>query len=428
LKFKVVKQSLNDKVAAVLIGLMLIFVCRLAWADSMILSSYVEVGKKSTAEVFEEEDTDDDFSYYKYCLKLDHALSRRLKYSLSSWVYDKDYEQNDDLDNVSRMLKNEFSCLLRKTKEESLRLGLSLNYKEKRYENKPSLEYDQTKFSAKLIYKREDIWSLAGSAGIESYNYIARGEKDQLKYFGKVEAKRYLRSKKLLLSSSYRLGRTDHKQVGRERTKEDISAGFDYKFELPWIYRLRFRGKWGERDTKEEEERDEDYDYDYREWYVKTEHKISPRMSANLKYQYLEKDYLTGNLDHNGFYLLNGWKYEPIGDKKRRIYFDLGLKHKELDYQNEDTNDYRKNSVEFKATYQRKKSWECSLEIEGHIYDYPNDSFKDKERYYVKISWEKLFLERAFTLSVDLKYRYTDYHQRDDTEKNSVRVVFKYKF
>ena len=47
----------------------------LAAADDFVLSGYTEVGKRSTAEDYEEEDTDNDYTYRNYHLKFGQKVS-----------------------------------------------------------------------------------------------------------------------------------------------------------------------------------------------------------------------------------------------------------------------------------------------------------------------------------------------------------------
>ena len=84
----------------------------LAAADDFALSGYTEVGKRSTSEDYEEEDTDDDYRYQNYHLKLDQEVSDRLSYDISTFVYDKDYRTSDTLDNLSRIFKLNSSYFL----------------------------------------------------------------------------------------------------------------------------------------------------------------------------------------------------------------------------------------------------------------------------------------------------------------------------
>ena len=286
--------------------------------------------------------------------------------------------------------------------------------------------------------KKKDFYTVDLTVGFDNYDYLEAGEKDQLKIFGKIGADGYFLEKKLMLTSSYKIEQQEQKKVDSKKTKHEVMGGFDYVFELPLVYKITTRAGWGERDTKEEEERDEDYDYEYWRYYTKTEHSINPRLKTNLKYQYFKKDYVTADLNHRGFYIQNGWDYEVLNDEKQRIWFDFALEHKDVDYTQKSDNDYQKETLKLKASYKRKKNWEVSAALEGNSYDFflpsgvpqnaGNDSSNDKKRYYAKLSGEKLFLDGDLVLSLDLKYRYTDYEQKDDTEQEAVRAAFKYKF
>jgi len=413
-----------------------------ARADDFTLSGYTEAGKRSTAEDYEEEDTDDDYTYRNYHLKFGQEISDRLSYDISSFIYDKDYKSKDSLDNISRLFKTNWSYYIRKLSEESLKLDFKLKYKEKRYDNTPRSEYDQISVAPSLTFssflKKKALYTVDLTVGFDNYDYLEAGEKDQLKIFSKIGANGYFLEKKLMLTSSYKIEQQEQKKADRKKTKHEVMGGFDYMFELPLLYKITTRAEWGERDTKEEEERDEDYDYEYWRYYAKTEHRINPRLKTNLKYQYFKKDYVTADLDHRGFYIQNGWDYEVLNDEKQRIWFDFALEHKDVDYTQKSGNDYQKETLKLKASYKRKKNWEVSAALEGNSYDFflasgvpqnaGNDSSNDKKRYYAKLSGEKLFLDGDLVLSLDLKYRYTDYEQKDDAEQEAVRAAFKYKF
>ncbi len=398
-----------------------------ARADDFVLSGYTEVGQRSTAEDYEEEDTDNDYTYRNYHLRFEEKVSDRLSYDIGSFVYDKDYESKDSLDNIARIFKTRWSYYPGKLAGESLRLDFRLKYKEKRYDNKPGNDYNQFRVVPSLTFERKDLYTVNLAAGIDDFNYLEAGEKDQDKIFGRVGGKRYFLGKKLRLISSYQLEAGERKKRNRERTQQNLRGGFNYIFDFPWVYKITARVSWGERDTKEEDERDEDYDYEYWRYYARTEHRITPRLKTNLKYQYFQKDYVSADLDHRGFYIRNGWNYEVLDDEKQRVRIALDVEHKDVGYNLKTGNDYRKETAEVKVTYRRKKSWKASASLRGNFYGY-NDSGKDKKRYYVKLSGEKLFLEGALSLSLDLKYRYTDYDKKNDLEQGAMRVAFKYKF
>jgi hypothetical protein len=409
------------------------------------LTGYTEIGRRSTAEDYEEEDTDDDYTYQNYHLKLEQKMSDRLNYDISSFVYDKDYKSRDSLDNISRIFKTNWSYYLKKLKEESLELDLKVKYKEKRYKNSPGNEYDELRISPSLTFKKKNLYIIDLALGIDNFDYLSEGRKDQFKVFTQVGGKRYLLEKKLMLTGSYKLESTEQEKIDRKRTKQEILGGFDYIFVLPWIYKIGNRLEWGQRDTKEDEERDEDFDYEYWRYYAKTEHRISPKLKTDIKYQYFKKDYISADLDHRGFYIQNSWDYEILNDEKQRMGVDFGLEHKEVRYNLKSGNDYKKETVEAKLSYKRKKNlsdrqagWQTSAGLEQNFYDFSrpggilqntgSDSSNDKKRTYVKISGEKLFLQGDLVLSLDLKYRYTNYEQKDDKEQEAVRIAFKYRF
>ncbi|MFH1772114.1 MAG: hypothetical protein ABH872_04785 [Candidatus Omnitrophota bacterium] len=395
--------------------------------NDFVLSGYAETGKKSTAEDYQEEDTDDDYIYRNYHLKFGQKVSDRLSYDISSFIYDKDYNTKDSLDNISRIFKTNWSYYIRKLKEESLELDVRLNYKEKRYDNTPGSEYDQIRFAPTLTFKKKNLCTIDLTAGIDDYNYLVEGVKDQLKIFGKIGADRYFLDKKLMLTLSYRIEQLGKKNIDRKRSKHEVSGGLDYVFDNPLVYKITTRAGWGERDTKEEEARDEDYDYEYWRYYAKTEHRINPRLKTNLKYQYFKKDYVSADLDHRGFYIQNNWDYEILDDEKQRLWLDFGIEHKGVDYTLKADNNYKKEAAGINASYQRKKDWKVSAGLEGNSYNL-DESSNDKERYYAKLSGEKLFLDGDLVLSLDLKYRYTNNEQENDKEQEAVRAAFKYKF
>ena len=419
------KKLAYGKALFLIIGILVL--PSLARADDFVLSGYTEVGKRSTAEDYEEEDTDEDYTYQNYHLKLEQKISDRLSYDVSLFVYDKDYKGRDSLDNISRIFKTNWSYYLKKLKEESLELDFKVKYKEKRYKNSPSNEYDEIRAVPTLTFKKKDLYTIDLALGIDNFDYLAEGQKDQFKVFTQVGGKRYLLEKKLMLAGSYKIENTEQEKINRKRTKQEVAGGFDYLFDLPWLYKIITRAGWGQRDTKEDEERDEDFDYEYWSYYTKTEHRINPKLKTDLKYQYFKKDYISADLDHRGFYLQNNWDYEILDDEKKRVWLDLGLEHKDIKYNLKSDNDYQKETVEAKLSYKRKKNWQTSAGLEQNFYDF-NDSSNDKKRTYVKLSAEKLFLEGDLVLSLDLKYRYTDYKQKDDKDQEAVRVAFKYKF
>ncbi len=281
-------------------------------------------------------------------------------------------------------------------------------------------------FLPRLIYDKKDYYTIKIGTGINEYNYRSTGGNDQLKFFFKVGAKRYLLEKKLMLASSYKLETSTHKRANRRKNKNNVMMGVDYLFSIPFIHKIAARAKLGHRDTKDDE-RDEDFDYKYGEYSVKTEHRIRSRIQTHFKYQYFTKDYLTADLDHRGFYISGTVRYKMLTDKTRALYFTLASKHKEVKYPLKSGSDYKKETIEIKGTYRRKKNWKLSASAKGTLYNY-RDSTKDKNRYYAVLSFEKLFPGNNLGLSLDGKYKYSDNKHANNSEEEAIRLAFQFSF
>lgn len=398
----------------------------LSHANNSSLSGYFEAGNRSQSEDFEEEDEDREYVYQNYHLRFGHKPSDRLSYEFGTFIYNKDYKSRDSLDNISKIFIAKASYYLNKQKTDSFKLDIKLKYKEKRYRNTPSSEYDQIMFSPKLSYDRKGSYSINLSTGINNYDYVSRGD-DQFKFFSKLGAKRYLLEKKLMLTSSYKLETTAHKRANRRKNKNIFMFGVDYILDSLFINKITARAKLGQGDTKDDDERDEDFDYKYRQFYVKTEHRINPKVKTDLKYQYFKKDYLTADIDHSGFYIRSNWRYKILADEIQELYLNFTAKHKDVNYALKSVRDYKKETLGIKGIYKRKKNWKTSVSLQGNFYDYENPT-RDKNRYYSKLSFEKLFPWQNLILSLNFKYKYTDYKQANNTEEESVRLAFKYKF
>lgn len=164
----------------------LVFLPSLSSADNSALSGYFEAGRKSQSEDFEEEEEDREYTYHNYHLRFRNEPSDRTSYALSSFIYDKDYRSEDRLDNTSKILDTRGSYYINKIKNEYLRLDIKLKYREKRYRESPSSEYDQIMFSPGLIYNRKDYYSINLSAGVNNYDYLFSENNDQLKFFFRI--------------------------------------------------------------------------------------------------------------------------------------------------------------------------------------------------------------------------------------------------
>lgn len=391
-------------------------------ADTFTVTTFTETGEKSTADIFEEEDDDSDFSYNKYYSKVSY-YDDNLKYFLSYLSTDRDYTNRDDLDNRTDTVQTDWSYLLKKTKEELLWLNVDLKNRERRYANSKSSDYDQFDSTLELAFKEKGVRSLSVSTGTKNYQYLEAQDKDQLNKFGKIEVTKFLVPETLEALVSYRIEESNRAQAGKDTLKDISMGGFDYKIPIPYIRLIRFRIENGERDTKDEEERDEDLDYSYQRWYVTTQGVLSSRFSSTLKYQHWSKDYLTEDLDHRAFYITSNSRYDLINKDAMRLYLNLELEHKETTYTINDLLSYDKNSLEARATYSKRDSWKHSIGIRAEYYDYPQDPSSNRDTYHAKVSIGKEFNRGDSKLSLDIKYKLKDFDATADTEQDSIRLT-----
>lgn len=391
-------------------------------ADNFTTTAFIETGRKSTADIFEEEDGDSDFSYNKYHSNIRYD-DERLTYSLSYLSFDRDYNDKDNLDNRGDSIRTYWSYFLKKTKENSVELNMDLKYKEKRFANSSTSNYDQSKSDVELTFKEKDIWSLSISTGANNYQYPDAQDKDQTKKFGKLELERFIVPGTLEAIASYRTEETDRNRAGKDTSKDIYVWGFNYKSDIPGLRLIRFRIENGERDTKDDEERDEDLDYSYQRWYITTQTIISSRFSSTLKYQHWSKDYLIQDLDHRALDITSNSRYDLINKNAMRIYLNLELEHKETTYTINDLLSYDKDSVEARATYSQRDSWKHSVGIRAEHYDYPQDPSSNRDTYHAKVAIGKEFNRGDSKLSLDIKYKLKDFDATADTEQDSIRLA-----
>lgn len=392
-----------------------------------VMSGYAESGDSSTAQDYEEEDSDEGYSYRKYHIKFKQDISQTVGYDISSLFQKKDYTAQDSLDNSVRSFKSDWFYYPEKPNEKAVRLDLRLQYKERRFPNSRLSEYNRTFISPGFSSEKEGVYGWDFSFGIDDYDYLSLGGKDALKTFIRPKARKWFWNKRLLLLAAYKLETSDHKNINRRRTKNEVECGLDYDFGAGWIDKMALRAEWAQRDTRESEERDDDLDYETWRYSLKSGHKISPRLKTGLKYQGFQKDYLVPGLDHRGFSLENSWDLEIMDDQRQRLEMELEYQHKDVNYAFRPANDYTKEALRLNTTYQRKKDWKAAAGIEENLYDY-RDPGNDKQRHCLISSAEKLFQGGDLSLSAEYKYRYTDYRHKSDTRQNAIRFGFSARF
>lgn len=398
-----------------------------AHASNYETSAYVEHGRRSTSEDFEEAASDDDYRYEKYNFKFKHQINDLLRYDFTSHVYDKDYEDREGLDNITRLVKNNWVNYLKKDKTESLKFDVKLKYKQKRYCSTPASEYNETQAQTGITYNRKENYKLSFFAGIKDTSYIAPTEKDQFSYFGKLGFDKYLLNKKLILINKAKIERTNREKNDRDRTKYDLTTGFDYNANQTLIKKIILRTNRARRNTKSEEDRDDDSDYEHWKHYIKTIHKLSNVLQTTVKYQYFKRDYIDTNDDNHGYYLQNTWRYDLIKESQKNFYTALSAKYKTVNYSLKSGYDYDVYSYDIKGVYDLKKNIKFTAALQTDIYDYVNPTNYKKE-YYAKFGIEKHLMQNQLTAALNFKYKYTNYKENNNKSRETIRLSFKYKF
>lgn len=395
-----------------------LIVCQSTLAEAAVLNTTFESGRRSTSDVFEEEDDekDDDFRYVTYRLKLKNPLTDKSSLNLSAERYRKDYVVQDNLDNRSTTTHLRIDI----AHSDKLNLDIGTSLKQKHFKDSPQLEYDKSAFGSKADYFANEFFSFGYEFGLKRFDFLT-ADKDELKTTSKLSSKLEAIKDAVILNAFYKTQRIDRKQRA-DRFFDVFGFGIDFTKDLSILRLLRFKIEKGEDETVEIDEREDVHDFEFLRWSVKGDIKPLKRLSASVKYEDLQKDYTVFDHDYEGFLIENSWRYEPINKRDKLMYFNLTFGYKELDYSEKSTLTYKKESVGFKATYNRKKDHKVSAGFGISNYDFPQNSDNNKRPYSIAISFEKQFLKQAAKLTLSLKRTIKDYKNRTDVKQDSIKI------
>lgn len=382
----------------------------MALAEDLTFSGYAETGARATDESEYDLELNDNYVYHNYHAKVAQSLSEKFGYDVGSFLYKKNYEELNFLNNDSRVLNTGIFYWF----GSALKLDLDMKYRRKRYEDNTAGDYDQVMVAPGITWKMADKSSVGVTAGINNYNYINR--EDETKRFIRVRGTKYLLEDKLTLSGGIRLEQMDERHQDRYRTQNKADLGLKYKVDMSWIESVSLKAEKGRGDTKDE---DNDLDLDYRYWQgsVKTWHTLTGEIKTDLGYEYMKKDYLLANNDFQEFSISNGWNYE---------WLSLDLKHKEVAYFDRVNSNYRRETLGVGARYAKRMDWNARAGVEGNYYRYEN-GVNDKDRYYMTAGGEKVLTSQV-RLGVELKWRVTDNRNSADKKDAGVRVTGEWKY
>lgn len=384
-------------------------------------------GERSQAEDFEEEQDDRQYSFRHYHGALTHAPSDRVQYRIGIYLFRKDYTADDGSDSRTRLLDAKGRYRLSRNGPGFSRIDVKLKYKEKRFTDNPSGDYEQIFFSPLLTVRQKDRYAVTVAGGLNHYDYRKAEKSDQLKLFVRFGLRRTMLGGKLLLSVADRLEVTSQRLINRRKNKHDLSLRADLKISRSYAEKVSAGLKAGYGDTKDDDGRDEDFDYRYGTLFLSSVHRISKVLNSRLKVQYFEKDYLTGDLDHNGYSILNSWKSTFPAGVSRVFSVRVTAIHKEVNYTVKNERDYTKDTLGVTGALREKKRWKASCSFDWNGYNFTGPD-KDRTRYIAKLFLEKYFLLRALIVSVTLKYKYTDNRKAIDEAEQSVRIAVTRRF
>ena len=398
----------------------------LTWASDFTLGGFAEAGRWSTSADYEE-DLDESFSYRYYHLRFEERLPKKAKYSLSFFLYHKNYDSLDSLDNTSRTLNFLLSCDPKGSRSKTLGLDLKIGYRGKRYQQAKALDYDKLSVMPTAVLYLHDNLKINFSLGMENFNYPASKDKNELKFLGRIGCERFFEKKHLTLGLSYKIEDLNKSRPASKKLKQDVTAGADFKPKGVLLSELVLKASFGQRDIKDEKDQDQDYDYRYRHFLVKSGHKLDEKLDADFGFEYFKKTYISAHLGYYLYLIAGGWNYRIVDDQKHKLSLEVSLKHRSVNYLQVSRSDYRKETLTTKANFQTKKNWKVSAGGEENLY-ICKTSDKDKKRTYFVLSLEKSFLSGSLLLQTDFKMRFTDYRQRDDQELKAARLGIEHRF
>ena len=386
------------------------------FAGNITLSGRAEAGNRSTGEDYLEEDNDNDYKYQSFYFRCDQSLNQRFMYNLTATRYMKSYDALKSENNRTTTLNANSTYAI----SPFMTFKFHIKYRDKNFTD--AVRYNYTNFvldpSLNIQFHRD--FSAEILTGINRYDYTESSDR-QMNYVSKINGRGYFFDRRLVTIASYRIQVLKKPHLNRKKNKQMRMAGAAYRFNLPFLYKITGRINYGDQDTKDNDTHDYDYDYTELDYYVRGDFNMLPELKANLIWQQFGKDYLTYKRDHHGYRLVNGWDYYPVNDRLRSIWFNVDLGVKSVTYTENPQNGYDKQELALKANYRKKKHWKLSCTGIAYFYQY-RASEKNKHKYNGYFSIEKSVLESRGLLTIDLKYRYTQYLHRVDKTSVGIRL------
>jgi len=414
------------KIAILLIGILSF--SNLCYAASKnTIKPYFAAGKKSQTDVTEERDVSGSFKYYKYGFSSNFKPEDKFSLKLGFEEYRKDFLNDSQSDVDAYTYKIGTGFVLLDDKETSLNANLDFSIRNKRYEDTPNLEYDQTKIKGALKYNLKDTYSLSLSSGINNYEYINKSDSDVLKTFLKISPKVYLLDKTLELSGFCKIRWLDASADNKDTTETILSGRSTLNLDAPFLYKIKAGIETGKENTQDTEDREDSLRYKYTKWDVATYHKFNKRLKTQIEYGQKQRDYLVNNNDYENWYIKNKSNFKLL----EKQFFNLGLftenEHKETDFDKIHKKSYIKNKVTTGLSFAKRANWALKPEFSFTDYNYTSESTSDQKSYKAKLSAKK-YITEDFILESYYWYKWKDYEFGSNSEQWTVNVSLSLRF
>jgi len=395
-----------------------------ASAEDSKFSTSLQSGERRTSDVITE--SIDYYSFYRYTSRLKAKSGPLTNYYLKYDLYQKDFDTQGSQDNRTDAFSAGMNHLLKNDPENKLKMGLDLLQRNKNYKNASASEYRQTKAKLNFRLKTGDF-SPAATFGINYFDY-SHADKNQLDIMTKVETNKYFLDRMLKLKGFF--GLTNSERDDRDN-RIQLSEGLrvDLRFRQPIFKLLRFQIENKESDTKdlESEDRDDAYIFDDLRWYVRTEHKLTGKISTSFKYENKRRDYLDYNLDYSKYKVENSTKFQPLNTKDESFYCTLKLGHKEEEFSLSDSKSKIQTSAKIKCTYNRKESFKLGGNFGVSTDEYGASVSSNRKTYRAGLGFEKKFGEDV-SLDLGWKCNLRDYKYKGNEQYQSFKAGVTYSF
>lgn len=388
---------------------------------STTISSFLDFGSLSSFDDYEESIDDKSYNYQTYNLKLDKKISKTFNYYLTSFLYKKDYLEDNAKDNSSLVTRAKLAF----TKKYNF--NITMQYKQKKYQGLPREEFDQIKLNSSISKKEKNNYRITFNLGFNSFKYLNAHNKDLLNLLAKTKFEKYFNNEDTEFELFYKLEASNKQYEDKKRNKHTTRFSFTSRTSLPLLYKYKFQFEYGQRDTKDIDELDFDTDFTYYKYTAKTSHKLKPRLKTDIKYEYIAKDYTALTLDYSRYLIHNKWAYDIINEKNNRLWTSLKGEYKDMSYIDRLQDNYIKKSLNFGINYKRRKNYKLYTTIQNNIYCYKN-YLRDKDQFNYILGVEKYLLDNDLKLGLSYKHRFLDYVHKADEFSQGLRVEGEWRF